>query len=158
LINPDNSFSPSWSPDGRHLAYKHWDAEKGLESLHLVQLSEDSNGTIWPVSDVILMDSESFGDFFGGICFSKTQNTIYFPGRGAVWALDLDDEMNPLGEPEPIFTIGVESYRVSASAEDALFAFDFWSGEPPSSIVLMHRDDSLAPIVIDAGSYPSFKR
>jgi hypothetical protein len=155
LIAADRFYSPSWAPDGRHLAFKHWDADKGLESLHLLALAEAADGTVWPVSDVVLMDSESFGGFTGPISFSKTQNTIYFSGQDAVWALHLDDEMQPLGL-EPMFQTSTETGRLSASSDDTLIAITF--GGSPSSIAIVNRAGSHAPIIIDGAGWPSFKR
>jgi hypothetical protein len=174
LIAPYWSYSPSWSPDGRHLAYKRWDKDRLVETLHLVELAEDSGGAIWPIpeSEVLLLDSETFGSYFGMVSFSKTQNTIYSSTYGGgVWALDLDENMNPFLDEggqtlvrwiiEPIGDDCTEGGSGSPDDSQVVFTFsprvNAWSCSSPA-IWSVNTDGGNLELLVNNATTPSFRR
>jgi hypothetical protein len=162
-IAPHWAFSPSWSPDGKHVAYiRIFDDSSGQRffSVHLVTLAEAPGGTVEAISDVVLLDLEGF-DLLRQISFSRTQNTIYLSTPYGLWALDLDDEMTligaePIGEPWE-YACGVG--RLSASPDDSTIAFQFsWCGSSPA-IWIVNSDGSNDPeLIANNAREPSFKK
>jgi hypothetical protein len=151
---PDD-WEPTWSPDGKHLAYS------GLDGLRLLTLGENEHG-LWVEEDALLIPDypETLFTLIRP-SFSKTRNKIYFTadfnGRPDVWALFLDDLLNPVNLEQLTASPGISEKDVSGSADDSLIAYEF------SVTIYVANSDGSNPVAMPKGKSegqfdPSFKR
>jgi Tol biopolymer transport system component len=166
-LAPAHGTSPSWSPDGHHIAYR-LDA-----ALRLLTVDEDANGNIWVEEDRILLEPGLSGLYVSWISFSKSANKIYFSayaaGGGAnrdLWALHLDENMNPEWLQRLTDTPDFDETFVSGSADDSKIAY---SDHGQFNVIVIANSDGSAPVIVErptidkkgnleAQTTPSFKR
>jgi hypothetical protein len=162
--------SPSWSPDGAHLAYTLYPEDASghrIRQLHLVTLSENADGTVRVEEDRIVLDSEEFGEVesFFNVTFSRTRNTIYFSyfsSVNTIWALHLDEDMNRIGDPEllTITSLAGGIQGLSGSADDTAIVFAGRNNSDVVPSIFLTGTDGSGDVlqISNNGSYPSFKR
>jgi hypothetical protein len=169
LQGSENKRSPAWSPDGAHLAFSLSpvdDSGHRTQELHLTTLAESGDGTLGVEDNRIVLDSDTFGAHFSNLSFSKTQNSIYFSSgpQGAIqiWALHLDDEMNPFGPPHVLFDTHSPGGVMGISASAGGGTIGFAANDPnaqTSSIFTANSDGTGGvTLICSNGSWPSFKR
>jgi Tol biopolymer transport system component len=157
-LAPERSECPSWSPDGRYLAYRL------ASSLRLLTLAEDNQGNIRVEDDAVLLDPNSSGLFVSWVSFSKSASKIYFSAsQGAaardLWALYLDNDMTPILIEQLTDTPEFDEVFVSSSADDSRIAC---SDNGDYNVILLANSDGTEPRVVtmpsERQSRPSFKR
>jgi hypothetical protein len=149
-----SNYDPTRSPDGQRIAYVHYDDGNDYnpetDGLRLLTLGEDEHGGAVVLSDVLLAsvssDSVNFFHFFD-LSFSKTADKIYSSVNANwlsddLWALHLDDEVNPSQWEQLTHNPDIMERWVSGSADDSRIAYEI------KGVIYVANSDGSDPVTL----------
>jgi dipeptidyl aminopeptidase/acylaminoacyl peptidase len=139
LASLDRVSSPSISPDGRYVAYAlrttDWDANKGVNALHIIDLQGD------PSKPLVLLSGEKGGP---SPSWSKDGRWLYFisgkSGSAQVWRARADGSLR---QQLTSFPVDVAAFKLAPDLHTLIVAADVYP-DCPTLDCTKSRDDAKA--------------